>query len=37
MMSLFGATNPGGTWARHVDETSGVLGRMSLDVGVEIH
>ena len=29
MMSLFGATNPGGTWATapHVDETSGVLGR----------
>ena len=29
MMSLFGATNPYGTWATapHVDETSGILGR----------
>jgi len=29
MMSLFGATNPGGTWATapHVNETSGVLGQ----------
>ena len=28
-MSLFGATNPYGTWATapHVDETSGILGR----------